>query len=101
VVGAADVEEGVGFAEFGEGAAVPGAGFGGDFVEADAADAGDGVGEVAVDDVTSDADGFEDLGADEAADGGDAHAAEGLEESLLDGGDVGVHGFVGGFDFVE
>ena len=47
----------------------------GQFVESDASDAGGGAGEVFVDDVLVQADGFEQLCATVAHDGGDAHLA--------------------------
>ena len=53
----------------------------GQFVESDASDAGGGAGEVFVDDVLVQADGFEQLCATVAHDGGDAHLRHDLEHA--------------------
>ena len=53
----------------------------GQFVESDAADAGGGAGEVFVDDVLVQADGFEQLRATVAHDGGNAHLGHDLEHA--------------------
>ena len=60
-------------------------GFFGEDVEIDASDAGDGAGEVALDQVFIQADGFEDLRAAIALQGGDAHLGEGLQQAFVDG----------------
>ena len=54
----------------------------GDLVEADAAEAADGAGEVLVDQLLAEADGLEDLGAGVGRDRGDAHLGHHLEDAL-------------------
>ncbi|EWC63630.1 hypothetical protein UO65_1037 [Actinokineospora spheciospongiae] len=68
-------------------AAVAGGDLGGDDVEADAAELGAGAGEVLVQQVPGQAEGFEDLGTGVGADGGDAHLGHDLEHAL----DQGLH----------
>ena len=66
----------------------------GDFLQADAAHAADGVGEVLADDLLADADGFEDLGALVGLDGGDAHLGRDLDDAVEHGFVVVAHGGV-------
>ena len=66
----------------GMGDGVAGRHLGGQLVEADAAEADDGAGEVLVDQLLAEADGLEDLGAGVGGDGGDAHLRHHLEHAL-------------------
>src|SRR5437763_517130 len=61
---------------------------GGQHVETDAAEAGDGAGEVAVDDLLGETDGFEHLGAGVGRGRRDAHLRHDLEDALAAGLDV-------------
>ena len=70
---------------------------GGDGGKADTADAGGGPGDVLVDDILADADGFEDLGAAVALEGRDAHLRGDLDDAL--GG--GLHEVLAGGLVVE
>ena len=73
---------------------VAGRDLGGDLVEADAAEAADGAGEVLVDELVAETDRLEDLRAGVAGDGADAHLAHHLQHALAGGLDVVLHGLV-------
>src|SRR5262249_17931632 len=81
----ADVEVSIVFAAGPIGELVPHGGLARDHIEADAADARGGAGEILVHELLVESDGLEDLGAAVALDGGDTHLGDGLQEALLDG----------------
>ncbi len=92
LVVAADGEFGDGFAYGSERVAMLLNGFFGEDIEIDAADAGDGAGEVTIDQFFIESDGFEDLGAAIALQRGDAHFGEGFQQAFVDGLAVVVDG---------
>ena len=94
VVVAAGVEHAVRLGVGRERALVAGQRLPRDLLQPDAGHARNGAAEVVVDQLGAEADGLEYLRAEVAADGRDAHAAEGLQQALLDGRDVVVRRLV-------
>src|SRR5262249_44494175 len=78
----------------GEGSNVPRLNLLSNHLDADAADARSRPGEVSVDDILIETDGFEDLGAAIALGGGDAHLGHHLHDSLADCFDVILDGLL-------
>ena len=85
---AADIERGLVDRRVAEGVAMAAHGFFGDFVKADALDAGCGAGEVLGDEIRLQADGVENLRAAIGLVGRDAHLGHDLEQALADRLDV-------------
>ncbi len=96
LVMAADDEFGFRIGERLEGVGVFHVRFAGEHVEADAFDARSGAGEVGLDEVVVETDGFKDLRAAIALQGADAHLGEGFQQAFVDGLDEALFSVVGG-----